>query len=152
MSSFFESLIIVAAISSNLQYVPLHTQYVHPHVLIQRDSGLFPPSVLSSRPSLVSALHFPEITCQSKHAFSVYSWSLIVYTAFTSRDIEPLKLNISKPQSNLTDQVRAGFPPLNKMTIRSDKCCGPPDPPSSSSSSCVDWFDTVKYSSICALC
>lgn len=33
----------------------------------------------------VSAQHFQEYTCQSKHDLFIYSWSLIVYACFTSR-------------------------------------------------------------------
>lgn len=89
-------------------------------VLNQRQTLWF-VSIFSAKQSYstcqVSAMHFPEITCQS----FMYLSSLTAYAC--SRDIEPLMLNIVELWSSPTDPytVQAVFFALKKMAMTSGK-------------------------------
>ena len=74
-----------------------------------RFSDLSSSLVQSCHYCCVSALHFSEITCQSKHMSSMYSWSLTIYVGFISRHIEPLMLDISEPLFSYTEPYTRCF-------------------------------------------
>lgn len=115
----------LSAQPSFITYVPVRIQYVRPCTHTEIDFLIC--FNLSSQHCWGSALHFTEITCQSKHTFTMYSWCLIVYARFICRDIEPVKLNIWEVLSNPTDPYKLRFLPWIKWPW--GKCCDLSDPP-----------------------
>lgn len=95
-----------------ITYTPICT---HMFSYTDRLSDLSPSLMQSHHYCCVSALHFSEITCQSKHTSSIYSWCLIVYAGFTSRHIEPLMLNISELHFSQTEPYTRCFLPWIKL-------------------------------------